>query len=229
MGYHFYLNFAYLSSLSALFPFTLIFLKERYSNKTYQSLFLLVPSTVILELISVTLHFLHMNNLMIGRCYAILQTLLLGIFFFSYLKKQLFKLLIAITLGIFTIIAIVDLAIHGIWSMADLTMTSGCVAVLFFSFMSIYQLISNPVSDSIFSVPVFWINTACLLYFAGNLFLFILNTYILQKSMQLHYEVWVIHSVLNITYNVLIGAGFIKIKYETKKIQAGPGRRPGAL
>lgn len=51
--------------------------------------------------------------------------------------------------------------------------------------------------------PMFWISTAALLYFLGNMFIFLSSNYVLNQSRELSRRVWAIHSLLYIFTNLL--------------------------
>lgn len=224
MGYYFYLYISYISLISSFLPVVAAFYKRRILTKDEFILLILFSACSVIQLTAFFLHKQHINNLALARIYTWVRFLLLAFYFYTIFQDKIIRYLVPIFLLIFLIIATVDLNRNGINSMPSISMTVESLLVLIFTFVGIFNLINNPTNDSVFSVPRFWFYVAFLIYFSGNLFLFILNTYILQKSAKLHYEVWAIHSVLNILYNSLVSIGFLKIRYGKEKIQAGPGR-----
>ena len=54
---------------------------------------------------------------------------------------------------------------------------------------------------------MFWINTAILIYFSGNLFLFIFNTYLVSVLKDDLVVYWSFHNLLYLIKNVLFAIG----------------------
>ncbi len=76
------------------------------------------------------------------------------------------------------------------------------LAVVFF-----YRLMKDLPALEIQRLRMFWINTAILIYFSGNLFLFIFNDYlvsVLKNNLEVY---WSFHNLLNIAKNLLFAIG----------------------
>lgn len=65
-----------------------------------------------------------------------------------------------------------------------------------------YRVIRELVVVHLEREPLFWVSVGLLLYFAGNLFIFISSNYVLEHSVALSTRLWDIHSLL---YAVLLG------------------------
>ncbi len=65
-------------------------------------------------------------------------------------------------------------------------------------------------------LPMFWINTAVLTYFAGNLFLFILVNYLVNTLKHDLIVYWTFHNLLNVTKNFLFAVGLWQNPRTTK-------------
>ena len=51
--------------------------------------------------------------------------------------------------------------------------------------------------------PMFWVSVGLLLYFSGNVFIFISSNYVIQHSRALSIKMWAIHALLYIILNAL--------------------------
>ena len=65
-----------------------------------------------------------------------------------------------------------------------------------------YKVIRELVVVHLEREPMFWVSVGLLLYFAGNVFIFVSSNYVLQHSTALSHQLWAIHSLL---YMVLFG------------------------
>jgi hypothetical protein len=63
---------------------------------------------------------------------------------------------------------------------------------------------------NLLNTSFFWINIAILIYFAGNLFLFLFSNHLQKNNWEQYLAVYNIHSVTNIMYYILISIGFWK-------------------
>lgn len=64
------------------------------------------------------------------------------------------------------------------------------------------QLLRNLPVVFVHRVPMVWINIAVIVYYSGNLFLFIINNYFID-GLRGQQSVWILHNLLNITKNIL--------------------------
>ena len=65
-----------------------------------------------------------------------------------------------------------------------------------------YTVIRELVIIQLEREPLFWISVGLLLYFSGNVFIFVSSNYVIQHSKALSLKLWDIHAVL---YMVLYG------------------------
>lgn len=69
--------------------------------------------------------------------------------------------------------------------------------------------------------PVFWIASGVLIYFAGNLFVFTLMDTLIRETDIRPESVYLIHTILNITKNILFSIGFFATGGPKEKIVSG--------
>ncbi len=77
---------------------------------------------------------------------------------------------------------------------------------IFLSLYYYYYILTRMPTLELFTYPLFWINTAIFLYFAGNIFLQgAINSFTMEKVYHLYIP---IHNVLNTIKNILFGIAF---------------------
>jgi hypothetical protein len=86
------------------------------------------------------------------------------------------------------------------------------LVVSLFALGSFVFLLRKMLFKNILSEPFFYINTGFLFYFLGNLTFFAMGSYIKQMDASSYIGLQIIHSILNISLNVLMSIGFWKAK-----------------
>jgi hypothetical protein len=71
-----------------------------------------------------------------------------------------------------------------------------------------YKLMKDLPALQVYLLPMFWVNVAVLVYFAGNLFVFTLSHYLVTVLNDNLMVYWGFHNFLNILKNVLFAVGF---------------------
>ena len=78
------------------------------------------------------------------------------------------------------------------------------LAVSFF-----YKLVKDLPTLELHRMPMFWINVAVLVYFAGNLFLWIVSHYLVTVMKDKLMVYWSFHNVLSIVKNILFAVALL--------------------
>jgi hypothetical protein len=80
-----------------------------------------------------------------------------------------------------------------------------------YAFSLFLFIMRNTITDDLVNETFFWINCGILIYFSGNILLFLLGKFL---TVQQTFELWgPIHNILNIVFNILVSIGFLKSKY----------------
>ena len=66
-----------------------------------------------------------------------------------------------------------------------------------------YKVIRDLVIVHLEREPMLWVSIGLLIYFAGNLFIFISSNYVVQRSFELSNQLWAVHAVFYIILNLL--------------------------
>jgi hypothetical protein len=94
------------------------------------------------------------------------------------------------------------------------TYTNTALALIFIvaAIAYFYKLMAELPFQNVFQIPMFWVNVAILIYFAGNLFVFIVTEYLSNQMVEKVTLVWTVHNFLGILKNVLFGVGFYQAR-----------------
>ncbi len=210
----YYLYLEYASALSICVPLIVVFIFKKYLKSHFTVLFYLIFADLLSEITSYYFYKYNLNNLFIFRSYTIIQFTLLSIFYVKVLSPSKITGYIKGFIFVFFAVAVLDLYLHGIKTMDDLSLSTASILLILYSLFTFFQIMQNQAHLNILSEPLFWFNTAVLIYFSGGLFLFIFNTYVFKHSTKMHNELWgSVNSVLNIIFNLLLATGFWKTKH----------------
>lgn len=202
----------HISALTVAIPFFVALFRRRKLDAPDRTLWLLMSISAITEIIIEILRSYDINNMYVTHVYTILEFVLISLFFARAIKPS--KLIYAILA-----VALVFLYISGYELFHDpedtsdeISTTTEAIVFIIYSLSTFYYMLQHPGQSSVFSIPLFWFNTGILLYFSGNLFIFLFSNYLQAHSQQVYSELWGIHSVLNIVFYILISIGFWKTK-----------------
>lgn len=152
------------------------------------------------------------SNMYVSHIYTIVEFVLISLFFVKTISPSRLVMAIYSVLGIFLVLAFYELFSDNEDSSDELSTTAEAITFIIYSLCTFYYMLQHPEQKNIFNIPLFWLNTAILLYFSGNLFLFLFGTYLEKHYHQTFVELWGIHAVMNIIFYILITVGFWKTK-----------------
>lgn len=206
------LFFAHFSSLSAFLPL-LIGLAHRKRIPSY------LKCIVWLALTSITsdaLSLFLLNNGMgtwpVVNLFFIAQFTLLYCCFRSAVSNRYLD-------GIFWLFIAFAIVNYFFWEQPKTFNTStayvGGILLMLVALFYLQQLLRQNVTESVMNLPLLWISYGILTYYAGTLFLFLFNNYLVKHYPESHYYIWVLHNLLNITKNVFFSVALWK-SYKAK-------------
>ncbi|MGZ3885527.1 MAG: hypothetical protein ACXVPQ_11885 [Bacteroidia bacterium] len=136
--------------------------------------------------------------------------------FIIYLYKKFFERFINLPLplliGPFVAIASIAFFYNGINTFSSLALSIETFVFIFCSLSAFYLIFRDLLYDSLFSEPFFWINTAILIYFAGDLFFFGFLSFSQKYNPKTLALIYPIHSIMHILYYILISAGLWQVR-----------------
>ncbi|MEO7990866.1 MAG: hypothetical protein ABI663_15065, partial [Chryseolinea sp.] len=141
------------------------------------------------------------NTYPIANFFFLFQALLLLILYKNALHIRLNYILIAV---VYSFIFLVNyFFLEGPYQLNAYTFSLSGVIFILLSLLYFRHLLITLPSDSVHRLPMVWINIAVLMYYSGNLFLFILNNYFSMGEHGNQRAMWILHNALNISKNLL--------------------------
>jgi hypothetical protein len=202
--------FGYASSFLTLFPFLLGLLRFKTLSLELRVLFLLVCIMLATDLALHLLDFYRINNLFLFHLYTLLEFSLLSYLYYLFIPQPVFRQIILVIGFLFLLLSLADaFYLEDLDVLNTVSTTAEALIMMTYALYYFYSMLKNLAYSNLLSLPSFWINTAVLVYFSGGLFLFIFSNYMLTGPGFL-YEVWVVHSMLNIAMNILLGIAYYK-------------------
>jgi drug/metabolite transporter (DMT)-like permease len=197
----FALVFRYLSIFSVLFPLIGGLQLWKSLNWPLKLLFWLALTSGISDCISVILASNKIHTLPIANAFLIVQFVLLFVSLEANrkLNAKWFLFILCVLFGVINYFFLQTPDNFNTYS-----------AYLFAIFMlvsvmeSLTMLMKNMPVEKIQTLPIFWLSFGVLVYYAGTLFLFLFNNYLIVHLPRIHQNIWVIHNLLNISKNFFL-------------------------
>jgi len=208
----FFLNLSYTSAYSACIPLIVGFIFKKRLKPNFTVLLYLVFVGLFTEITAIFYHkYFYYNNLVVSRFFTVAEFVILSIFFIKTLSPSKTALFIKVFIFVFLGVTLLDLYVHGIEAPDNFASSTESILLMVYSLFTFFYIMQNPVYANILSDPLFWFNTAILVYFSGTFFFFIFNGYIVSNN--IHLGIFAINAVLNIIFNLLLATGFWKTKH----------------
>jgi len=176
----------------------------KYLPKEMRILLFFFSTAVLINLISLYLALHYINNLWLFHIYTLLEYSLLMVVFSYWHKIIIIKKSLRVSILIFIIIWIIAKLILEDFNSFD-NFTSSLISALL-TIIAIYTLVrlAKDYPADIFKRPQFWVSTAVLIYYTGNIFTFALSSTVI---------IWSIHNLLYITANICYAGGFLSLRH----------------
>ncbi|MDO7874264.1 hypothetical protein Q5H93_05930 [Hymenobacter sp. ASUV-10] len=188
----------------------MLLLRWRYLTSCLRFAALFIGLAILGEIVSyITGHLLHVHNLYILHGYTIVEFLLIALFYRSFFNGFYPRWLVpALIAGFLLIAALSTIFLQQLSDSNAYVRGLESLLVIGLALLCFYKILTELLTKRLEKDPVFWINTGFLLYFAGNLFLFLLSNALLkQPHQQLSFMAWGLHALLMALMHVFIGIG----------------------
>ncbi len=211
-------NIVLISICSVLFPIILSIINYKKEPRYLKILGLLVLTSGLSDLLSI--NFTRIND-EINNVYTIIQFFILCSVFYLCFDNVRAKRMLLFSSFLFFIFSVINmLFIEGFAHRnTNLRTVSGIFFIIISVYYFYYLLQVQPV-DHITRYPMFWINSAVLIYFSGNIFLYAANNIMSFERIYLFY--YLIHNILNVVKNAIFGVAFIAHYLNSKRIDHQP-------
>lgn len=192
---------AHISSCSPIVPLALSF-KVRKPLKEIIYLRYILGGSLLFDAVSLLMAIKGINSYPFTNLFFILQAWIL----FSIYKHQLAtnkKVIETFRLSFAAFFLVNYFFIQTPELLNSYSISISGVLFMSLSLYYFYNLLQKLPEVYIHRMPMVWINIAVLVYYAGNLFLFIFNNYFTEGIDGNQRYMWMLHNILNITKNIL--------------------------
>ena len=199
-------NAGYVVGLSAI----VVILRWRHLDQKLRWLGLFIGVSVLGETVShITAHVLHMNNLYLFHTYTLLEFNAIAWFYKQLFESFYPRWFVVGLMLFFTAFALLNsLYIQPVTGFHTYALGLECLLIIGLALLLYYQMLAEMKTDRLNTSPVFWINTGFLVYFAGSLFVFMLQNILLaQPNRDLGIVAGTIHRVVLLVLHVFISIG----------------------
>ena len=200
--------------LSVFIPIAIGTYRLRALSNPMRVLFVLVITSLTFDAFSEIVA--HANkgghsNLWVLNLYTPIETIIYCVFFLMMLKDLIQK-------NILIVIYLIPLSFifyytykHGN-RLSDVSLAIESITVIASTMIFFYVMLKRLEHETPLSNPYFWFNSAILIYFSSAFFVFIFSDY---RKLSSDWNLWNIHSIVRIIFNLLISIGFWKAQKTT--------------
>jgi hypothetical protein len=162
----------------------------------------LVFFSLLIEIGSRILWLYKVSNLFLLPLYTIVEFGLIAWVYWLALRQYAVARWIPRLLVSFVLCTGVLVAWEGFGRFNDFQRLIESVLILGFVIAYFYKVFQETVIVRLEHEPLFWFSSGLFIYFSGNTFIFILSNYLLSYSVDLNYQAWIIHAMLNVVLYV---------------------------
>jgi hypothetical protein len=195
---------------SILIGMVLFFITPPLGKKEVLELGLLLTFSLVADISGLVGGVIYRINM--NLAFNLLGLLLLPLFILFYKRKIQWKnvrILLNVALAVFIVFALINIIfIQGLFSYNSYTRTFISVAMTIVSLIYFYVLIRELPTETITKLPMFWINTAVLIYSAGTFFVNLSTDYLINVVKDNLIKPWTIHNFLGIIFYSVVSIAF---------------------
>jgi hypothetical protein len=199
-----YYSFIKWSFLFLFLPISISFYHFHIRSKEMKVLCLLLYLILFFEIINkILIYLVSRSNLFVFHIYTFIEFYLYCFIFRKHIVPPLSKSFFRGLLYTFGAVALLNmLFVQGFAQFNSYTRMLESLIFISFSVLLLFELFRQEESIPFHSKPLSWFACGILLYFSGNLFVFIFSNFIMERySLQLNHEVWAFNALMNgLTY-----------------------------
>lgn len=139
---------------------------------------------------------------------AVLVYPTLILFYRTQFKSKQIRSVLTVLVITFVALALINLFfIQGLQQVNSYTFSFRCFAFVVIALAYFNSLIRDLPTEAITKLPMFWINTGVLIFFAGTMFQFLLSDYMINVLKGNIVNTWTIKNFIGIAYYLIIAIG----------------------
>lgn len=212
-------NFIYFNWISILIPFIVGLFVFGDFDKNLKIIFIFVCFGTLNEVVTrllIGLTEVH-NTMPLLHLYGIVSFVLLFVFYYDIIGNYINPRVFIILSLLFAVCWIVNsIFIQSIYEFPAMLSSLGDILIILLSIIYFYKIMLEAKIIKLAGEPLIWINAAILIYYAGNLFFYVLFNLILEYSREFSKITVIYFSVLNTLFYLLIAIGFSKVKQKVR-------------
>lgn len=197
---------AYISALSPIIPLGIASLKPSILKSEQWLLISLLLLSLLTDYILWFLSDTGANTWPIANIFFVFQFSLLFLMLAEYRNRGQLIILVLFILSALINFSILQTPLV----FNSRTSYIGALLIIGMALRYLYLLFREMPIANILNMPMLWVSFGVLFYFAGTLFLFLFNNYLILNQPQNHQLIWVLHNVLNIIKNLLFAVALWK-------------------
>ncbi len=203
----------YVSAFSLLPAFIFAIAFKRDVSFSFGKVFVgLIWLGAIADISMTTLASYGVNNMPLFHVYTLLEFLLIFLIYRIYYNKKNLGFVGLLGGGTILYIIINSIFIETIFTFNSYAKMVESAALIFLSMIWFMNVFREMKIEKLSEHPMFYISTGVLLYFSGNFFIFTYYNVVADQDWRLMNEIWNIHSVLNIVFNLLLATALWKMR-----------------
>ena len=201
------------SSISVILPLVCSILKFKTLNTELRVLFLYLILSALAEGLGFVFIKNNIQTYLVYNAFTVLECLLLTFIYFNRFELKSTRTIIVFFNSIFLVLAFYILVIRGKYSMQDSVLSTYEAAFLIaLSGGYIIKVMREINISRLKEVHFTWINVGILIYFSMAILLFLFYSYIEKRGLKTYNNLYSLHWLTNIGYNVLLATGIWKTK-----------------
>jgi lysylphosphatidylglycerol synthetase-like protein (DUF2156 family) len=143
----------------------------------------------------------RMNNLSILHIYTPIEFAFLAYAYSFHIDKVISKrTLLVLTIGFILFSFLNTIFIQPLHTFNSYARCVEILLVILLALCYVYSLIMNNEQRVLRTIPMFWINTAVLIYFTAGFFLYLVSNNTVGLSPQINRLIWLAHTILSMGY-----------------------------
>jgi len=213
-GTSIYFILGYASAIGTVIPVCVGFIRRKFLDFDSKLIFILFILGTLVEILSrLYSNYISKNNILFFNIYQILETGVITTYYYRLIPNKYFKNIILFTLLIFMLYSSLIVYSNHSNALNSFSFTIESIVFAFLATLQFHYLLKYPRYHNIISAPIFWVNSAFLLYFSGSLFLHLFSQYLISHAQYAFFELWGLwHSILSLIFYTLISIGLWKTK-----------------
>lgn len=208
--------FAVLYGLSILSPILPIFycIKKRSAfNLQLKALFIYIVVAILVDILSVIFNSFKIERLPLQLSFDVFELVTISYLYWLQFNNRALKIVIGILVSIYLISIIYFFVTHqnieNVINYADVIEAS---IIIILSLIFFFKVLADLEIPKLTAYPFFWFNSAFLLYFGTNFFLFLFNNNLRGFNETIVLFLNAIHLIMNVCFNSILSVGLCKVK-----------------